>query len=106
MDIKHEGVAVGTGDISVWIFRTEYFARFELRNIPDTQFAVMNRLKRHLERGGSVTVNTGDLATRVYTAKKRPGTQITIEPNDAQRRLFAMKFELKNTAAADMILEY
>jgi hypothetical protein len=106
VDIGPLGVPVGTGVTNVFILRTDYVARTELRNIPDTVLPIAVRLKRHLERGGTVTLNTGDAGHPTYTARIRPGTQVSIEPNDAQRRLFTVKIEFKNTAAADLLCEY
>lgn len=104
--IKHESVPIGTGDIESFEFREDFFTHFELRGIPDTSHGLCLRLKRHLDRGGQVTVNTGDDAAHVYTAKKLPGGEVTLRPFNIQRRLFAMVFDLRNTAAGDMVCEY
>jgi hypothetical protein len=104
--IRAAATLLGPQEEESFEFADIHIARFELQNIPDTEHDLCLRLKRHLMRNGSVTINTGDDAARTYTAKRRPGSDVTLRPFNIQRRLFAMGFEMKNTAAADMICEY
>lgn len=99
--------ALGTGDRHVFEFRTDYIATFELRDIPETSHALMMRLSRHLQRGGSVTVTTGDASSTVYTCKIAPGAERPVpEMTDERDRFYRMTFTLKNTAAADLVVSY
>jgi hypothetical protein len=105
-DIDDRAVTLGPGVTSSFLFRVDQGASFEIRDIPDTQMTIALRCKRHLERGGTCTVNTGDSAARVYTARLWPDARVVIEEQDAGKHTFRVRFELKNTAAADMIAEY
>lgn len=99
-------VTVGDGITRAFEFRRDRCASFLLENIPNSSQSVMERLKLHLESGGTATVTTGDLASRTYTARIRPGTRVEIELSDRRRLLYTMRFAMKNTAAAAMLCIY
>lgn len=98
--------ALGTGIVFSWAHRTDYGASFQLTQIPRTSLDLVMRLVRHLIAGGAVTVNTGDSASRVYTAGLRPDTEPTLERSDAQNIEYTLSIELINRAAADMLCTY
>ena len=80
---------------------------FDVVGIPNESMSVMLRLQRWLRGGGSVTINTGDLGTRTYTATLAPDGDVTIERTDPVHIEYTMTFtKLRNTASADMLCVY
>lgn len=99
--------ALGTGELFVFAFRTDHMASFEIREIPNTQMAIMLRLERHLLGGGAVSVTTGDASGRTYAnCKLAPGTKPSIQLSNAQELLYTFGVTVLNVAAADMICIY
>lgn len=91
---------------------TMYAASFELRMIPvRTTSAVRlveiaNRLKAHLLKGGSVTVNTGDVSTNSYTTcYLLPGTEPQLIAADDRMLEYTLSLALFNTSTA-MVCRY
>jgi hypothetical protein len=106
-EIGESAIALGTGARSVFVFRTDRRVRFTLSKIPNASMAVMLRLGRHLDRGGTVTVNTDDKAARSYTCMLAPGA----EPprpmlTDPQLLEYSLEFDLLSTGVADLICLY
>jgi hypothetical protein len=65
---------LGSGVLDSFIFRTDYGARFELRNIPASKHGDCIRLLKWLQDGGSVAVHTGDATDTTYpTCGAAPG---------------------------------
>lgn len=60
--------ALGTGRLFRFAFRYERIASFTLDEIPTASQALVSRLIEFLEDGGTVQINTGDNASRIYTA--------------------------------------
>jgi hypothetical protein len=56
----------GSGTRHAFEFRMDDDAAFSLDGIPAASMDTMLRLCKWLERGGTVTVNTGDLSSRQY----------------------------------------
>jgi hypothetical protein len=99
--------AMADGALHVFEFRADYLVSFELRDIPEASHALMMRLSRHLQRGGSVTVTTGDAASHVYTCTLAPGAERPRpEMTDERDRFYRLSFTLLNTVQADMELSY
>lgn len=100
--------SLATGARTMFAFRTDYGARFELRDVPNTAMAVAMRLKRHLENGGTCTVTTGDSASRVYTTcGLAEGSEVAIALADPQQLTYTVSLALINLgAASDMLCEY
>ena len=107
---KHGAAAtsLATGARSMFTFRTEYGATFELRDIPNTTLPVVLRLKRHLEGGGTCTVNTGDGAAHSYaTCGLAPDSAVGLSLADPANLLYTLSLSLINLgAASDMLCEY
>ena len=98
--------ALGTGVPYQFRFRTDYGASFAMTDIPNTKMSDMLRCQAWLLTGGAVTVNTGDNATRSYTAYLAPDGNIGITLQDKNVLLYAMTFVLINSAAASMLCIY
>lgn len=98
--------ALGTGVPYQFRFRTDYGASFAMTDIPNTKMSDMLRCQAWLLNGGSVTVNTGDNASRTYTAYLAPEGDVTITLQDKNVLLYAMTFVLINSAAASMLCIY
>ncbi len=88
--------ALGTGIPYMWEFRADYGAKFTLRA----------RLKRHLKRGNTVTVNTGDTNSHIYTMYLWPGADVDISGYDAKNRKRSVTLSLLNSEQADPICTY
>lgn len=93
--------ALGTGRPYQFRFRTDYGASFSLTDIPNTKMSDMLRCQEWLLRGESVTVNTGDAASRSYTTcYLAPDGDVTITLQDKNLLLYSMSFVLINGAAS------
>jgi hypothetical protein len=99
-----EAETLADGTLHVYEFHVKYVASFELRHIPQDQVGTAMRLIRHLNRGGQVTVNTGDSQSNVYTCQKLMGTKPELGKPDPQTLRRTLKLTLRNTEAADMLL--
>jgi hypothetical protein len=98
-----EAEELGSGTLHKYEFHTKYVASFELRDIPQDQWEVADRLVRHLNRAGTVTVYTGDVADRTYTCQKLKGTNPELGPPDRYTLRRNLKLTLRNTEAAVML---
>jgi hypothetical protein len=97
-----------TGARAMFVFRTDYGATFEMRDIPNTSLDVVMRLMRHLQGGGSCTVTTTDSASRVYTlCYLAPDASLTLSQADPQLLTYTLSLSLITLgAAADMLCVY
>jgi hypothetical protein len=91
------------GTLHVYEFRADYTASFELRGIPQSQVAAALRLIRHLNRGGEVTVYTGDAEDNVYTCQKVADSDPDLGPPDPKDLRRTLKLTLRNTEQADLL---
>lgn len=100
--------SLATGARSMFAFRTEYGATFELREIPAASLGTALRLKRHLEGGGTCTVTTADTGARTYTTCGLAGdAQVGIALSDNLQLTYTVSLSLLNLgAAADMLCVY
>lgn len=92
-----------------FIFGQVYGARFAFDAIPHTNMALMDRLVRHLDGGGTVTVVTDDASSRTYTCCLAPEADLPDpELSDAVLLHYTMAFDLVNVAASPsaMIVTY
>jgi hypothetical protein len=98
-----EAETLADGTVHVFEFHAKYLATFELRYIPQDQWRLAMRLIRHLNRGGEVTVNTGDAEDNVYTCQKQMGTEPELGPPDPVTLRRTLKLTLRNTEQADLL---
>lgn len=101
--------ALGTGQKYVFPFRDDHTAAFEIRNIPNSQMAIMLRLQRHLEAGGVVSVTTGDSLSSVYpTCCLAPEQHVNITLSDPRNLEYTFSVTLVNVAASPvrMVCQY
>jgi hypothetical protein len=98
-----EAETLADGTLHVYEFHAKYLATFELRYIPQDQWRLAMRLIRHLNRGGEVTVNTGDAEDNVYTCQKQMGTEPELGPPDPVTLRRTLKLTLRNTEQADLL---
>jgi hypothetical protein len=106
MDSPLKGVeaeALADGTLHVFEFHAKYHASFELRDIPQDQVAVALRLIRHLNRGGEVTVNTGDADANVYVCQKVAGSSPELGKPDPRTLRRTLKLTLRNTEDEDLL---
>ena len=107
--VGEKATGLGDGARHSFTFRQDYLAAFELRDIPESAMLLMDRLARHLDAGGTITVNTGDAASRTYTCTLAPGAEPPDpEMTDERERWYRLTFTLLNAAATPtaMILGY
>jgi hypothetical protein len=100
-------VALATGARSMFTFRVDYGATFEMRDVPVANLATALRLVRHLQGGGVCTVTTGDTSSRTYNnCGLDPEGTTEIAMQDAQNLLYTVRFSLINLSGADMLCTY
>lgn len=101
--------ALGTGARYQYAFRTDYGASFSMTDIPNTSMATMLRLQAHLLGGGTVSIATGDSASRTYTTCcLAPDGDVSIALQDKNLLLYSMSFAVINIASSPsaMLCEY
>lgn len=101
--------ALGTGARTMFRFRTDYGATFELRNIPVASVAIADRLRAHLLQGGTCAVYTEDAAARTYaTCGLAPEATPELSQSDGGLFLYTLSLALINlaTPAVAMRCEY
>lgn len=106
--VGESATVLATGARAMFVFRTDYGATFELRDIPNTSLDVVLRLIRHLQNGGTCTVTTGDTASRVYaTCGLAPDTDPALAFADPNLLTYSLSLSLINLgAASDMLCVY
>lgn len=93
--------ALGTGARYQYAFRTDYGASFSMNDIPNTSMSTMLRCQAHLLGGGTVSVATGDNASRTYaTCCLAPDGDVSITLQDKNVLLYSMSFSLINIAGS------
>lgn len=100
--------ALGTGRLFRFAFRYERIASFTLDEIPTASQALMDRLIEWLEDGGTVQINTGDNASRVYTAVGlAEGTDIDKQQQSGADLTYRLSLTVVNLANDDdLICDY
>lgn len=95
------------GALTMFRFRTEYGASFELDKINTSNVAIADDLIAWLLNGGTCTVNTGDAGTRSYTTcSLKKGTTPTLRLTDRVNMEYTLTLELINQAGAQMVCFY
>ncbi len=103
---KREGL--GTGIPYAYRFRSDYGAKFSLREIPDTaaRQVVLARLRRHLKEAGTVTINTGDVEGRIFDCYLYPGGDVVLG-YDPKIRKRSVTLSLMNAdLSTDLVVQY
>jgi hypothetical protein len=98
-----EAETLADGTLHVYEFHVKYVASFELPYIPQDQWRNAMRLIRHLNRGGEVTVNTGDVEANIYVCQKVMGTEPELGKPDPVTLRRTLKLTLRNTEQEDML---
>jgi hypothetical protein len=99
---------LGSGVTHLSLLREDFVVHLELHQLDAVAQILALRLKRHLWRGGSVTVNTGDQAARSYTCRLKPKTipEVAEDTTDPEFIRFLFRAQLLNTAAAFLLCVY
>jgi hypothetical protein len=103
------------GAISMFVYRTDYGASFELRAIPSLIVAgvsmnqLADRLVAWLMQGGTCSIATGDAESNVYpTCGLRPGSSPACSLSDVQMLEYTLTLDVINLAASprQMVCRY
>jgi hypothetical protein len=99
--------SLGTGARYQFVFRTDYGASFEIRDVPVTLLPRAIRLQAHLESGGTVRVDTNDAYGRIYgTCCLAPGATVEMQQANATDLTYSLSLALINLDAAPMLCDY
>ena len=105
--VGEAATALATGVRSMFTFRIDYGATFEMRDVPVTNLATALRLVRHLQGGGTCTVTTGDTSSRTYSnCGIDPEGDVEISMQDPQNLLYSVRLSVINLSGADMLCTY
>lgn len=93
--------ALATGQRTMFTFRTDYTAEFELQEIPNANTAILDRLIAWLLGGGPVSVTCGDSTAAVYaTCGLAPGSTPQKKLFDKTNMTWSVKMKLLNLAGS------
>ena len=102
-------VSLATGARTMFTFRVDYGATFEMRDIPASAQATALRLVRHLQGGGTCSITTGDNSARTYaTCGLDPEGSVELTFQDATFVTYTLGLSVINlaTPGADMLCDY
>jgi len=101
------------GAISMFVFRTDYGASFELPMIPSIENAgvamvdLADRLVAWLVQGGTCSVQTGDNDSNVYAnCGLMPGSKPELKLTDKVLLEYTLSLSLINLSGARMVCRY
>lgn len=95
------------GDTRMWLYRSDYIAEFQIRDISNTSLALCLALKLHLMTGGVVSVAMEDLDDNVYAnCGRAPGTTIERPKLDPATMRYSMTLALRNRDNAPLLARY
>lgn len=110
-DVGDSAPRMSDGAVSMFVYRTDYGCSFELRSIPVAAVSgvrlveVADRLIKHLLRGGTCAVNTGDSASSSYaTCGLMPGTTPSLVQSDAAHLEYTLSLSLINLAGSPVAM--
>lgn len=84
----------------IFEFRVDNLVSFEIPHIPGSQMPLMWRLKLHLERGGTCTVDSEFAEAAIFTTSKlAPGTVPDIRFSDKIRQEYTFAVTVKGSGA-------
>jgi len=105
--IGDTAIALGTGARTMFTFRIDYGASFEMREIPNTSLSTALALIRHLQNGGIVTVDVADGVNSPYTnCVLAPDGDVTLALQDSIDLTYTLSLSVINLSAADMLCAY
>lgn len=100
-------IALGTGARTMFTFRTDYGASFEMREIPNTSLGTALDLIRHMQDGGVVTIDVDDGANGPYSnCVLAPDSDVTLAMQDNVELTYTLSVSVINLNAADMLCAY
>jgi hypothetical protein len=117
LPVDDHATRLGSGVVDTFEFRANARVSFELR-IANTDMAAALRLMKHLWRGGTCTVNTGDLTTPTSLSYSDMGIgteadgariQPTLAPHDRQTLDYDLTLTLQyvgNSTVPDLVVLY
>jgi hypothetical protein len=105
-DVGPKRTILGTDRRVAFRFTRTRGAYFEIRDIPASSADICDRLKLHLEDGGTCTVTVGDGTNGPYTAALFPGTEVVILTQDERKQRLTVQLTLMNTAGTAMKCSY
>jgi hypothetical protein len=105
-EIGDRQTGLGDGTEYLFSFRTDYVASFEMPYIPATAIPDLVRLKRHLLRGGLITIFTEDAASRVFTCALKPGSTPSWTLADRRTREYTLSLAVRNVMPYPMMVDY
>jgi hypothetical protein len=83
-DEQDVAVGLGSGDTYAWRYREQHGASFVIPYLQSDQMALMTRLQRHLQGGGTVSIDTDDANNATYaTCRIWPGSKVEIRKVNA-----------------------
>lgn len=99
--------ALGTGARSMFRFRTDHGASFQMREIETTDLPQVLRLMEHLESGGTCAVFTDDIYGRSYASCcLAPGAEMQLEMASSTDLTYTLSLTLLNLGATPMLCDY
>jgi hypothetical protein len=99
--------ALGTGARSMFRFRTDYGASFEMRELETVRLPETLRLMAHLESGGTCAVFTDDSFGRSYASCcLAPGAEPTLAQANATDLTYTLGLTLLNLGNTAMLCDY
>lgn len=103
-DVGESVVPVGNSRTFFFAYRQDYIAAFDIANIANSELGLAMRLKSWLVRGGVVTINTQDSASRVYTSYVAPGTVPKLAFSDSTELEYTLSLVVVNNTAEEPLL--
>lgn len=97
---------LGSGAPMREVHRREYRATFVIPRIAPEDLVLAQRLVEHLERGGSITVNTTDIAARSYTCTLCEGGSASLSGPDPVELWYSVALTVRSTGAVPMECVY
>lgn len=101
--VGESATALGTGVMSMWVFRTDYLATLTLDGISPRVYGGeagttrLQRFARWARLGGAFDVDVeDDAATAAIASTLAPGTDVTISLADPEARLYAVSLTVRN----------
>jgi hypothetical protein len=99
--------ALGTGARSMFRFRTDFGASFEIRDIDTVRLPEVLRLMAHLESGGTCAVFTDDVLGRSYASCcLAPEASTSLTQANATDLTYTLGLTLINLGGTAMLCDY